>query len=140
MSDTPKPPPPPLTPSPSSSLTLTADEKTWAMASHALTFVEGGVIGPLAVYLLKKDESEFIAFHALQSLLFGLFWAVFATVIILPLTLCTFGLGAFGIFFVVPFYLGFEVVAVLKANEGEWYRLPIVGDIAARHHPPPDGR
>jgi uncharacterized membrane protein len=128
------PPPPP----PSGGLTLTADDKTWAMASHALTFVEGGVIGPLAVYLIKKDESPFVAFHALQSLLFGLVFAVFTAVIILPFSLCTFGIGAFSLFIFVPIYLGYELVAVLKANEGEWYQLPIVGAIAARHHPPPD--
>jgi len=115
-------------------LTLTKDDRTWAMAAHALTFVEGGVIGPLVVYLLKKDESEFIAFHALQSLLFGLLFTLISTVIIAPLTFCTFGLGALLIFAVLPVYLGFEILAVIKANEGEWYRLPFVGDIAWRRH------
>lgn len=121
---------------PLSELSITKDDRTWALAAHALTFVEGGVLGPLVLYMLKKDESEFIAFHALQSLLFGLLFTLISTIVIVPLTFCTFGLGALLIFAVLPVYLGYEIYAVIRANEGEWYRLPIVGDIAWQHHNP----
>lgn len=117
-------------------LTITKDERSWAMAAHALTFVEGGIIGPLILYLVKKDESEFIAFHALQSLLFGLFFTVVTTLVVVPFGLCTFGAGFLLLFAFLPFYLFFELYAVVKANEGEWYFLPVVGRIAwNRHHP-----
>lgn len=100
------------------------------MASHALSFVEGGILGPLVVYMVKKDQSEFVAFHALQSLYFGLL----AAGVIIPITLITCG---FGVVLIVP-YLIFELVATIRANDGEWYLLPIVGEWAwARHHPKP---
>jgi len=102
------------------------DEGMLAAAAHGLSFVEGGLIGPLAVYLLKKDESEFVAFHALQSLYFGL--------AMLIVTVVTCGLGAF--LLVWP-YLIFEAIAALKAYDGEWYQLPIVGAYARRRHPGP---
>ena len=121
-------------------LQLTSDERTWALAAHALTFVEGGVLGPLVVYMIKKDESEFIAFHALQSLLFGLLFTFISAVFIAPLAFCTFGFGALLILVVLPIYFGFELMAVFKANEGEWYMLPMVGPIAADRHPPPGWR
>lgn len=137
MTDTPGDPP--SDPAPSTGLSLTSDERTWALAAHALTFVEGGVLGPLIVYLVKKDDSEFIAFHALQSLLFGLFFTAISVLFIAPLTFCTFGFGALLIFLVLPVYFGFELYAVVKANEGDWYMLPIVGPIALERHPPPPG-
>ena len=108
---------------------INKDDRTIALLAHALTFIEGGVIGPLVVYLFKRDSSEFIAFHALQSVYFGLM----ALVIIVPVAIFTCGVGAV---LVVP-YFALEVWACLKAYDGEWYRLPLAGDLAAQRHPPP---
>ncbi len=109
-------------------LVPTADERTWAMIGHALTFIEGGIVGPLVVYLVKREESEFVAFHALQSLYFGLL----AVAIIGPAAILTCGAGAV---LVLP-YLIFEVIACIEANKGEWYELPIVGQWALNSHHP----
>ncbi|MCB9778646.1 MAG: DUF4870 domain-containing protein [Alphaproteobacteria bacterium] len=106
----------------------TPEERTMAMIGHGLTFVEGGIVGPLLVYLLKRDQSEFVAFHALQSLYFGLL----ALLIIGPATVITCGFGAV---LVVPYFI-FEVIACIEANKGEWYELPIVGAWAMRSHHP----
>lgn len=100
------------------------DERLFGAAAHGLSFVEGGVFGPLVVYLLKKNDSEFVAFHALQSLYFGLAF--------LLVTFVTCGLGA--LVLVWP-YLIYEGIAVLRAYEGQWYQLPIVGKHARARHP-----
>ena len=100
------------------------DERVVAAVAHGLSFVEGGLIGPLIVYLLKKDENDFIAFHALQSLYFGLAF--------LAISILTCGIGAAVL--VIP-YLVFEAIAAIKAYEGEWYELPIVGKYAREKHP-----
>lgn len=105
-----------------------SNERTLGLVAHGLSFVEGGVIGPLILYLVKRDESEFVAFHALQSLYFGLL----AVVIIGPITFMTCGFGAV---LVVP-YLVFEAIACVEANNGNWYELPIVGPLALRSHHP----
>lgn len=102
------------------------DARLFGAAAHAVSFVEGGLIGPLAVYLLKKDESEFVAFHALQSLYFGLAF--------LFLTIVTCGFGA--LIFVWP-YMIYEAIASLRAFDGEWYELPFVGKRARAKHPGP---
>ena len=105
-------------------LAPSTDDRTVAMIGHALTFVEGGIIGPLIVYLVKKDESDFVAFHALQSLYFGLLF--------LAVVLGTCGLG---VILVIP-YLAFEVIACIEAQKGNWYKLPFVGGWAMEvHHP-----
>ncbi|MFK7987445.1 MAG: DUF4870 domain-containing protein [Sandaracinaceae bacterium] len=102
------------------------DDRVVAAVAHGLSFVEGGLVGPLLVYFLKRDDNEFIAFHALQSLYFGLAF--------LALSLVTCGFGA--IVLVWP-YLIFEAIAMLKAYEGEWYELPLVGRYARERHPGP---
>lgn len=122
-----------------SQTTPSSDERTMAAIGHGLTFVEGGILGPLVVYVLKKDESPFVAFHALQSLYFGLAFLV-ATIVCVAGAFLTFGLG---IFIAIPLmlvfsvaYVVFEVVATVKAYNGEWYELPIVGAMARSTHPP----
>ncbi len=100
------------------------DEKMMAAVSHGLTFFEGGLFGPLVLYFIKKDESEFIAFHSLQSLYFGL--AFFA------LTILTCGIA--GVLLVIPYGV-FEAIATLRAYEGQWYELPVVGRYAREKHP-----
>ena len=101
-----------------------SDEKMMAALAHGLTFLDGGLLGPLVLYFVKKDESEFVAFHALQSLYFGLAFFV--------LSIVTCGLAA--IILVIP-YAVFEMIATMKAYEGEWYELPVVGSYARDKHP-----
>ena len=50
-------------------LAPTSDEKTMAILSHALTLV-CGFLAPLIIYLVKKDESEYVRAHAKESLNF----------------------------------------------------------------------
>lgn len=102
----------------------TQDERMMGAVAHGLSFFEGGLVGPLILYFVKKDESEFIAFHSLQSLYFGL--AFFA------ITVVTCGIAA--IFLVWPYFI-FEAIAAMRAYEGQWYELPIVGKYAREKHP-----
>jgi len=99
-----------------------------AALGHGLSFVEGGVLGPLLLYVIKKDESEFVAFHALQSLYFGL---VFLAVVTLS---CGIGLP------LVLVYIGFEIKATIEASNGAWYCLPVVGEWAWQKHSPATAR
>src|SRR5438094_7023424 len=59
----------------------TADERTMAMVAHLLgaagyllSFGALSWLGPLLIYLFKREQSRFVAFHALQSLAFQLGW------------------------------------------------------------------
>lgn len=124
---------------------VTPSERSLALIAHALSFVEGGVVGPLVLYALRdpihdalfKDkpgrDSAFVAFHGLQSLYFGLLFAVVS----LPVAILTCG---WGLLLTVPIYFVFELIACVRANQGEWYHLPLAGEWAARTHPPPFAR
>jgi uncharacterized protein len=107
----------------------TADEKQMAMFAHIGVILS--FIVPLVIYLTKKDQSKYIAFHALQALIFQVVLAVVVIVctIAAPFT-CAIslllipivGLGA----------LVLEIMAGIKANEGQLYMLPIAGDYARK--------
>jgi len=106
-------------------MTLSSDERTMAMIGHGLTFLEGGIIGPLVLYLIKKDESEFVAFHSLQSLYFGLLYLAIG-----------FGTCFVGFIVLLIPYIVFELVACIEAQKGNWYKLPLAGDWAMEVHRP----
>ena len=57
-----------------------ADERTWAMLAHlsVLANLVTGFLGPVAalvIYLVYKERSRFVAYHAMQAFVFQLvFW------------------------------------------------------------------
>ncbi len=104
-------------------------DRTLALVAHALTFVEGGILGPLVLYLVGKDQSEFVAFHGLQSLYFGLAFLLVGA--LTGVVTCGLSLAV-----LAPAYIVFEILACVEAYKGNWYRLPLVGDYAyEQHHP-----
>lgn len=90
----------------------TSDERLWALIAHLLTFVFP-VLGALGVYLIKKDESRFVGYHAMQAVVWQL------AIYILGGVTC--GVGLLGTF------LG--IFLALKANNGEWEGYPLIGNV-----------
>lgn len=59
----------------------TQDERITAALSHVTVVLSMiGILGPLLVYITQRDRSRFVAFHALQALVYQLsglvIWAV----------------------------------------------------------------
>jgi uncharacterized Tic20 family protein len=113
---------------------LTHDERTWAMLAHLSALlgyivVLGQYIAPLVIYLVYRERSRFVAFHALQALYFQLALLLLWIVVFIA-ALVTCGLGA--VCAVVPLVLNlvFVLIAAIRANNGEWYELPLVGAMA----------
>ena len=95
----------------------TSDEKTMSILSHILTLAVG-FIAPLIIYLMKKDQSTFITYHARESLNFQI--TVLIIIIILAITI----VGILLIWLVGLAALVFVIIATLKASEGKLYRYP----------------
>jgi len=75
------PPSPPVPPEYSPQALSPSDERTWAMLAHLsvlLNLVSGilGVVGAIAIYLVYKDRSRYVAYHSLQAFIFQLIWWV----------------------------------------------------------------
>lgn len=115
-----------------------ADQRQWAMFAHlsalvggALTGAIGGgwgcFIGPLIIWLLRKDSMPFVDDQAKEALNFNITVAI-AFVALLLLTVLTLGIG---VVLTIPlwivigvFWLVFTIIAGVKANDGVRYRYP----------------
>jgi uncharacterized Tic20 family protein len=126
---TPPPPPPEVAPV---LVARDADERMWAMLGHLSAFTAfitglGCVIGPLIVWLVKRETMPFAGDQAKEALNFNI-TAVIVAVGLGLFTFMTLGLGALltvpaaCVLFVGWFVL--TIIAAVKANNGEPYRYP----------------
>lgn len=133
------PPATPPTPAPQqwpSQQQSDADRRNWAVGAHLSALVASffglAVLGPLVVYLIKKDEDQFIGEHAREALNFQLTWLVggfAAGVAAIIITLVTVGIG---LIVFIPAAIGFAIAwlvfmikASMAASRGEYYRYPL---------------
>ncbi len=102
---------------------VSSEEKQMAMLGHLLALV-GGFVAPLIIYLIKKDESEFVKDQARESLNFQItiFIAAFTSII---LAYVTCGIGGVLIPVVGILNLVFCIMGGVKANDGIKYKYPI---------------
>lgn len=96
----------------------TSDERTLAILSHVLTIVFP-LLAPLIIYLIKKDESRFVAYHSRESLNFQI--TVFLVCIILAITI----VGLLLLWIVGIASLVLVIIATIKTSEGKLYRYPV---------------
>jgi len=95
----------------------TSDEKTLAILAHILTLV-APILAPLVIYLLKKDESKYVAYHAKESLNFQ----ITLMIVIIGLLITIIGIVLVWIIAIAAFVL--VIVATIKAGEGVLYKYP----------------
>jgi len=95
----------------------TQDEKTLGLVAHLITFVSA-FLGPLVIYLVKKDESSFVAAHARESLNFQITVAIVCVILFISIVgiLLLWAVGAIAVILVI--------VATIRASEGKLYRYP----------------
>jgi len=108
--------------SPSSDLGL--DPKVAAMLAYLL-----GIVGGIVFYVISKDS--YVRFHAMQSILLwivmAVIWVVFF-VISIP-----FSFLFFLDWLVYLAIFALWVVMMIKAYQGEKYKLPVIGDMAEKY-------
>lgn len=114
------------------------DEQAWSMIAHLSVLLNlitglGGPIAALIIWLVYKDRSQRVAFHALQSLWYQIAWLV---VLAVGWSI-TFGLMFVLIgFLLIPLMLLVSLVpfihqcyAAYKVYQGVDYRYPIIADV-----------
>ncbi len=102
-------------------------ENNWAMWAHISTFLSilvplGNLIGPIIVWQLKKNESEFVTDQAKEALNFQISMMIY---MIISVVLILVVIGIFLLIGLVLFSLIMVIVAGVKANDGEYYRYPM---------------
>jgi len=110
------------TPAPEADIAeISSDEKTMAILAHVLGIVSM-FVGPLIIWLIKKDESKFVDHHGKEALNFqilitGLYilGTILTTIII---GVCIYPIAAIAA-------IVFGIMAAVAANKGEWYKYPV---------------
>jgi uncharacterized protein len=97
--------------------TPTSDERTMAILSHVLCLVVW-LFAPLIIYLVKKDESPFVAAHAKEALNFQITLTIIVIVCIISI------IGIFLLWLVGIASTILIIVATIKASENKLYRYP----------------
>jgi uncharacterized protein len=111
------------------------DERTWSIIAH-LSVLAGLVglmpFGALIVWLLYKDRSERVRFHALQALWYQIAWVVILvayTFISAVLSIVIIGIF---MFFLLPILALIPLVhgcyAAYQVSQGVEYRYPYIAD------------
>jgi uncharacterized membrane protein len=96
-----------------------------ANVAAALSYLVGFVTG--IIFLLVEKENKFVRFHAMQSTL--VFLGIVAIDILLQLVPI---LGALMVvFIVIPVSAVLWLLLMFKAYQGEEFKLPLVGQMAA---------
>jgi uncharacterized membrane protein len=96
-----------------------------------LTYVAGFITG--IVFLVIEKDSKFVRFHAMQSVMtfVGLFIINIGFIMVGFIPIIGWLLSLFSLF-LFPLGLILWIVLMLKAYQGEWFKLPIVGDMAMK--------
>ncbi len=119
-----------------------ADERNWSMIAHLsalVTFVGiPGLIGPLVVWLFKREQSALVAENARNALNFNisvLIYAVAATVAAVLIAIFTFGVGLLVFLPVVlvalVLWLVFTIQGAIAGSRGEVYRYPFTIELVS---------
>lgn len=117
------------------------EERQWAMLSHLsvllnLFTVFMGAVIPLGIYILYKDRSRFVAFHAMQSFVMqivcflggGIITVVSGAIggTIIPL-IGSFCACFFGLLPLAGFIYG--LYGGMQVNQGKDFKYPVIGDL-----------
>lgn len=98
------------------------NDRAVAAIAHFSSFVGAGLLAPIVIYFLKRDESEYVAHHAREAINFHL-TVILAIVVSIPL-MVVFGLGILAMVVVALGSLVLGVVAGVRALDGNWYEYP----------------
>ena len=102
---------------PSSSIPPSPDDRLWATLAHLAYFVVP-IFGTLVIYLVKKDESEFVKDQSQEALNFQIttyivIFACSATIFLIPVAAI-----------VAVAAIVYAIIAAFESNKGVLYRYP----------------
>ena len=105
---------------------LSQEDRNWGLIAHlsalsGLIIPLGSVLGPLIVYLVKKDQSAFGTDCAKEALNFNI-TVVIAAIVCACLWLIFIGILLSVVLFF--FWLILTIIAAVRASEGTVYRYP----------------
>ena len=135
-----EPPPPPPSDAPGGTTSIGIDANLASMICYLTMICCGlGIIVSLVFFIMEKTN-RLLRFHAMQALLFGGVWIVLGIAFRILSALLTIGDLDLGLIMfwglllvrllIALFLLVLLILAAIKAYQGQYYKLPIIGNIA----------
>ncbi len=100
----------------------TSEERTQAMLIHLLSLLTG-FLGPLILWLVKKDESQFVNHHGKEALNLQITFFIYS-IPLMVITIITFGLAGFLYLPLMILFYVLGIIGCIRASEGNWFRIP----------------
>lgn len=105
---------------------VSPEQRTWAMLGHLSAFAGfvipfGNILGPLVIWLIKKDSMPFAAEQAKEALNFNITFSILA-IVCSALIFVLIGIPLLVLLGIA--WLVLAIVAAVKANTGVAYRYP----------------
>ena len=90
------------------------DDKTLGMVMHILCLVGFPIIGPLIIWLMKKDQSPYLDAKGRELLNFQISYFIYAMISAVLIAVLI-GIASFI----------FTIIGIVKAADGKVYRFPL---------------
>lgn len=100
----------------------TNEERVLGMLIYLLNFFTA-IIGPLIIWLIKRDESKYIDHHGREY--FNLIISFFIYGVIASISLVIL-IGVLLVPIVSITFIVFVIIGAIKAYHGEYYRFPLI--------------
>lgn len=112
---------------------VTDDEQTWGILAHAAAFTGlvipfGNILGPLLVWLIKRDESRFVDENGKEAVNFQITWTVLMFFAFLAVFVAV---GLVLVPLIALAWLILVVVGTARASDREVYDYPLTVDIVS---------
>lgn len=118
---------------------ITSDERTWAILAHVsilLGAITVGLLGPVAafvIWLVKKEESDYVAKQAMQSLIYQivvavLSWIMWIAIIVLSVVVIGICLIPLGIVLDLA-AIGYGCYGAYVCSLDQEFRYPIIWEM-----------
>jgi uncharacterized Tic20 family protein len=109
-------------------MAIEADARNWATLTHLSTLTGyvtaiGFVVGPLVMWLLRKDQWEFIDDQGKEALNFSISVCIYWLV---SLVLAFLLIGIPLLFAIGIAHIAFSIVAAVNSSKGIRYRYPLI--------------
>jgi uncharacterized Tic20 family protein len=98
------------------------NDRLWIVLSHLSALLGVGILLPLIIYLVKKDESPAVAYHSKEALNFHISIYLYVLCCV-PLAFVFVGIPMIAIIVVSTFI--FSIIAAVRSVDGEQYRYPL---------------
>jgi len=106
---------------------LNQEERNWGMFCHIAVLAGfvvpfGNIVGPLVLWLMKKDQMPFVDYNGKEVINFQL--TVLIAVLVSSLLIFLL-IGVFLLWLIAIAVLVMTIIGAVKASQGEYYRYPL---------------